>query len=122
MIESSLFNVLSTSAEVTALASMRVYPLVLPENSPLPAITYHVVASTNNATMLNRGMQRARVQIDCWGSSYSDAVNLRAACISALGGHSDSDFQSQLLQMLDFYEREALQYRACAEFNCWAAV
>ena len=124
MIESALFTVLSTSAAVSALAGTRVYPAVLPKDPTLPAVVYRFVGGANQPTMNTRGRQRSRLQIDCFGETYNDAISLRKAVVQTLGGYSSATFQSQILDATadDGFDQDLLQYLAIAEAYVWFSV
>jgi hypothetical protein len=121
MIESSLFDVLSTAAAITSLVGTRVYPVVLPTDPTLPALVYLFVGGTGQPSFSTRGMQKARVEINCWGTSYSSAVTLREAVIQTLAGYSDENFEAMYMQSIDFFDHDLLQYRATAEFYIFYA-
>ena len=116
MIEQDLYTALSTATAITALSGTNIFPLVLPTDPTLPAITYQFVGGRGAATMSNRGTQRSRVQIDCWGTTYLQAVTLRNAVIDTLAGYTAPTFTSQLLQTIDDFDHELLQYTAKVEF------
>lgn len=121
MIEQGIYSLLRNDAGVAALAGTRVFPVLLPESPTLPALTYQVVGGSSDQTFETSGYQRLRVQLDCWGESYADAVTLRAAVSKAVDGYqgplSDGTFllDAQTLQTADFFEQEARQYRAMLE-------
>lgn len=121
MIETDLFAALSTATAITALASTRVYPVVLPTDPTLPAMTYMFIGGSGQPSFDTRGMQKARVEINCWGNTYSDAVTLREAVILTLAGYSDENFSAMYMQSTDFFDHELLQYRAMAEFYVFYA-
>lgn len=121
MIESSLFGALSTAAAISSLVGTRVYPVVLPTDPTLPALVYLFVGGMGQPSFSTRGMQKARVEINCWGSSYSSAATLREAVIQTLAGYSDGNFDSMYIQSTDFFDHDLLQFRAMAEFYIFYA-
>jgi hypothetical protein len=116
IIEQNLFTLLSTVAQITALCGTRIYPAVLPEKAILPAIHYLFVGGSSKATNDTYGVQEYRVEINCWGNSYSDAVTLRNAVRSAIDQYDQNGIFVRFMQPTDFFDHEALQYRAMAEF------
>lgn len=86
MIEAGLFQLLSTATAITAICQTRIYPVVLPTGPKYPAMTYQVIVAPQSQTMNTAGMQHWRLQFDCWGDTYGDAVSLRAALIKTLNG------------------------------------
>lgn len=122
MIEAGLFSLLSNTPAIAALVGTRIYPVVLPTAPTLPALSYQIVGAMSKPTLNNSGFQRFRMQFDCWGQDYSDAVTLREALVKALNGYqgllSDGTMlqNAQFIQPIDFFEHEALQYRCAVEF------
>jgi hypothetical protein len=127
MIELAFKAVLSSSPAIAALCGKRIYPLLLPTNSPMPAIDYSFVGGSATATLTTTGVQKYRVEVNCWGDTYTDAVTLRAAVVLALNGYTDfefdgSDISIQLIQPRDFFDHDLLQYRAMVEFYVFATL
>jgi Protein of unknown function (DUF3168) len=123
MIESAIYSVLSSADAVTTLAGTRIYPGVLPKNPTLPAVVYKFITSQGNPTMSTRGMTRARLQLESFGETFSDAVNLRAAIVQTLAGYTSAAFTAQVFNPIGndgFYE-DLLQYVALAEAYLWFA-
>lgn len=114
--ETELFTALSSAATVTALCGTRIYPLVLPKDPTLPAIDYKFVGGSNTPTFDSMGAQRYRVEVNCWGDTYLDAVTLRNAVIKALSGYNSGSMSISFLMPQDFFDDDLLQYRALAEF------
>jgi hypothetical protein len=126
---SGLYSLLSTAAALEALVGTRVYPLLLPDTPTLPAITLQVVGSqVVNAAFSARGIMKYRIQADCWGATYASASAVRDALVTVLDGFvgplSDGTTvqSAQLLQHLDIFEEDALQYRLSSEYYLWAAL
>jgi hypothetical protein len=121
MVETAIFTVLSTSSAVSALAGTRVYPAVLPKDPTLPAVVYKFVGGSNQPTMDTPGKQRARLQLDCFGETYSDAITLRKAVVQTLAGYRSAAFQSQVLNATadDGFDQDLLQYVAIADAVIW---
>lgn len=122
MIESQFFSVLSSASGVTALVGSRIYPVILPTDVTLPAIDYTFVGGSSHPTLTTTGTQKYRLEVNCWGKTYSDAVTLRAAVISALNGYLDGNMSIQLLMPQDFFDHELLQFRAMVEFYIYATL
>ncbi len=116
MIELDFATVLSAPAAITAICGTRIYPLVLPTDPILPAIDYSFVGGSATSTFDTTGSKKYRVEVNCWGDTYSDAVTLRAAVTAALNGYLDANLKILLIQPRDFFDRELEQYRAMVEF------
>lgn len=118
-----LFSALTADAGIAALIGTRVYPVMLPENPTLPALIYKFVGGRSTPTLTTSGMQRSRLEIDCYGATYDDASALRSAVIAALNGLQGQLADGTYLQNadllnpgLDFFEDEPRQYRCMVEF------
>jgi hypothetical protein len=121
MVETAIFNVLSSSAAVTTLAGTRIYPAVLPKDPTLPAVVYRFITSTAQPTMDTAGRSRSRLQLECLGETYADAVTLRKAVVQTLAGYRSAEFQSQVFNPTadDGFDQDLLQYVAIAEAYLW---
>ena len=116
MIEQAFYTILSTSTAITALVASRIYPIVISENSHLPAIDYSFVGGSASPTLTTTGTQKYRLEVNCWGSTYADAVTLRNAVIGTLNGYLSPTMSIQFLMPRDLFDDTLLQYRAIAEF------
>jgi len=120
--ETGLYSLLSTSASLVALQAARVFPVVVPEDEPMPCTTYHVVGGSQTPIFGTSGMQRRRVQLDFRGNSYLAANNLRNATIAVLNGFNGpmpNGFliaDCWLIQPIDYFDNDARQFRCSAEF------
>lgn len=86
-IEARLYAQLTTHAGLAALIADRAYPVQLPQDVALPAVTYLRVS---DAPLLHRSggaptYNRARFQVDAWATSYDGALALRKQIRAAMG-------------------------------------
>lgn len=85
MVEEAIIAKLLASAGVLALVSSRVFPVSRPQGSALPAVT---IQRIDGAPILsdegNSELENVRLQIDCWGSKYTDAKKAARAVIAEL--------------------------------------
>jgi hypothetical protein len=115
MVEHVLDSLLASSTAITAITP-RIYPLVLPNEAVLPAVEYLFVGASSKPTFSTRGITTYRVEINCWGNSYADAVALRDAVKNTLSGYTDGVTTIQFLSQMDLFDEQLLQYRAVCEF------
>jgi hypothetical protein len=128
MEEGIITKLLATSG-VTALVSDRVHPGRRPQASALPAID---IASISGAPVYTNdgesGLERARVEINCWGSTYTSAKTVARAVKAALsaffGEAGGINFQYILLDTeRDMNETGSNQaeylYRTSLDFIVW---
>jgi hypothetical protein len=118
-----LFQLLSTEPTISALVADRVYPVVLPTEPTLPCITYQIVGGSSEPTLTDTGLQKVRLQIDCWGLAYPDADAVRAAVVKFLANKaattlSDGTYLQGVtyISPLDFYASGDELFRLGAEF------
>lgn len=125
MIESNLVDLLRADATVTSIAADRIYPVLLPDESTLPAITYQVIATTPLYALDERiNLTRYRIQIDAWAKwpSYAQAKSLAEAIRVVLDGYSgprpDGSRIDSIIQVgaTDLFEPSGLIHRVMAEY------
>lgn len=94
---------------------------VHPQGTPLPALVLNVISDGDNSLHMQGtgGLWRGRVQIDCYGMVYADALKLSKAVITLLHGHRAGDFRLiQLDNRRDHHETGAADrpYRIGLDF------
>jgi hypothetical protein len=81
MIQSQIYEALSSSADVTAIASSRIYPVRLPRAAVLPAVVYQIpTISPINSLSGDSGIDNCAVNFVCWAEEYAVAHEL-AYCV-----------------------------------------
>ena len=69
----------------------RIYPLRLPLEVVLPAMTYQMISDPKNYTQSGQDkLCEPRYQFNSWGANYADAKTLAEAFITAIGGYKGS--------------------------------
>ena len=91
MPETRLTARLKAAAGVTALVGTKTFPVMAPDKTELPYITYQTISdqSINHATGATEG-NRDRIQVDCWGATYAAAKALAEAVKEALKNWTDT--------------------------------
>lgn len=120
MLEESICTQLLGSTAVTALASTRIYPIFLPQNTLYPAQTYQRVGTMpiNNITGYSY-LENARIQIDSWATSYSGVKALARVTLKAMD--ASTSFKAVLEMEMDTYEPEVELFRVMQDYSCWQA-
>ena len=72
-IEQCISHYLEASTGIHDLIADRIYPVKMPQNPTLPALTYRVISGMEHH---NIDVAYPRFQFNCWGESYSDAKAL----------------------------------------------
>jgi hypothetical protein len=123
MIEAGLFALFSQDAGVSAIVADRIYPILLPTGAIMPAITWQIVAGQTTPGLTTRGMQRWRLQVDCWSkASYLEAASIRSAVIQLLNLRNaqlvDGTYlqAAVFIQPIDFFSGGDELFRCGAEF------
>jgi hypothetical protein len=131
MIESALFTLLSTNQAITSQLGTRpagdtgVYPVTIPEDPTLPAVSYQIISSTDTPTLDDPlGLTKTRVQIECWGETYGAAVQLRHVVTTAIAGYRGSVNGTAIQNILrvtngDVFADIPRQYTAKVDFYLW---
>lgn len=122
MIQTGIFSLLTGISAISGLVGTRVYPVTLPENPTLPALSYQIAGGSSLPTFETSGMQRLRVQFEARGATYDDAANLRAVLIAELNGMqaalSDGTTlqNAELIESIDYFDQDPRQFRCGVEF------
>lgn len=127
MLESALYQYLSTHPDLAAIVGNRIYPGRLPDNPVLPAIVYARVA-TSRGVAHDGPLETAdaRFQFDAWGSSYSSvkaaADRLRRALLGFVGtmGPIRAAIPRQETET-DLFEPDTGLYRVSVDYRIWHA-
>ncbi|SNT43578.1 Protein of unknown function [[Luteovulum] sphaeroides subsp. megalophilum] len=97
--EEDLRALLLGAPAITALAGTRINFGRHPQGDPLPALVLTTVSDREGLTLDGPdGLQRARVQIDCYAASYGEAKRLSRAVRDLLHGHAGGGFRALILE------------------------
>lgn len=116
---------LLADASILATVGQRIYPIRLPQNPTLPAITYLKVSGLRHyKTNGPQNLSRPRVQIDCWATTYAAALSLAEDVRQALEGYSGAmgtkTVQGTFFENeQEFFEDEPLYYRHSRDYFVW---
>lgn len=98
---------------VAALIGTRCYPVTLPQGATLPALTYAVISGVGESdTQSGPGVQRRRIQFDCWAATYGEACSLADALTAGASAKANVlGLVSFLDNTVDQYEPETQRWR-----------
>jgi hypothetical protein len=123
MIQAGIYSLLTADPGVSTIVGTRVFPPPLTEQTEMPCVLYSFVGGSSTATFATAGMQRLRMQLDCWAADYDAAAALREAVVRALNGYqgqlSDGTFLSNAFMVnpgIDFFEDDSREVRCMVEF------
>jgi hypothetical protein len=123
----NLYTLLTSLPAVTALAGQNIFPMVIPDQSSYPALTYQVIARVAEPTLNTGGLVKLRAQFESFAGDYATADTLRNAVISSISGFTgqvgDTFVQRAIiLSQYDYYEDEIQIYRLVTEAYLFFAV
>lgn len=88
--EADIIALMLASVPLTALVSGRIWPVSRPQNSALPGVTVtRISGAPSYADDGETGLLDARIQIDCWGSSYATVAAVADAVTAHLSAMAD---------------------------------
>lgn len=118
VLETKIYTVLSGNVTVAAAVSSRIYPLLMPQNAALPAITYQRINSDPANTLEGfSNLENAHIVVNAWGTRY-DVVKELAEDIHAAMNGADT-FKALMVNDLDGYDPDAGLYVVSQDFSCW---
>lgn len=81
----AVYTVLSGSTAVTALVSTRIYPVLAPQDTTLPYVTYQRGSLTPYQSMTeSAGLLDALITVSCWGETWPSVSSVADAVRTAL--------------------------------------
>ena len=87
LIEEAVVMQMLTSSTVSALINQRLYPLVIPQDAPLPAVAYQKIDSPKTSSHGGRSdLARSRFQFTAAADTYSEVKALAGAIVDCWWG------------------------------------
>lgn len=123
MIEDGIVALLRADATVTGLIGNRIYPVIVPEPTVYPCLSYQVVSASPEATLDSSDRGSKRVQVDAWGTSYADCKRVLLAVRKVLhlfrGPLPDGTRALVIRHVLelDEFESDGRVYRSLADYQ-----
>ena len=116
--EKKIYTLLSGNATVNGLVNTRIYPVVMPQDVNLPAISYHETANTPvNHLGGKSGLENPHVAINSWATAYDEANAVSQAVNSAMDGVRT--FRAVMINQLDVYDPELNIFAKAQIYSCW---
>jgi len=116
MLENKIYQHLSTVSGVSTHIAARIYPLKLPQNPTIPAITYQRIDTRRFYTLNgdNGAGEIPRMQIDIWSTSYEQGRSIATAIKTAMD--SATAFLTSDYNQTDLYEPDLQLYRIQCDY------
>jgi hypothetical protein len=118
MIEALIYTVLANNADVKSRVNTRIYPVVMPQDVTLPAVSYQRI-SANPINYLGgyTGLKNADIVINAWGKSYDELKTLASKIHTAM--NAATTFKCVLTNELDGFDPEIQLYVISQDYSCW---
>ena len=131
-IETALYSELSTTAEVTAVVSTRIFPQVAPLTVPYPFIVYSVINSIPEHHMGGASaLTNVSLQLDVWAETVGELITIAEVLRNDLDGFR-GDMGTENLDILSCFMdtrttfeepdprgRKAPVFRSSLDFTIW---
>ena len=85
--EKVVYDLLTGSEAVTALVGLKIYPGLIPQNTPMPAVSYELISSVDIAPINAQAggvILRSRVQVSVLARTYAEVKTIQEAIRRAL--------------------------------------
>jgi hypothetical protein len=116
-LESKLYTLLSGDAGVHSQAADRIYPLVAPQDAPLPLVVYTRISSGREYSLAGySNLENPRMQIDCYGTTYTETKALAEAVTTAL--RAATTFGTAQDDPRESFEEDET-FRISIDFSIW---
>ncbi len=118
ILETRIYLVLTSDATIKNRINTRVYPVVMPQDVTLPALSYQRVSSApENIFEGFTGLENADVVINSWARNYDEAKILSAEVHAAMD--AARLFRCVLTNELDGYDSDISLYVVSQNYSCW---
>ncbi|AKP75036.2 hypothetical protein Psal006b_03610 (plasmid) [Piscirickettsia salmonis] len=116
MIEDIYFALLGTGWPV--------FPMVLPKNQILPAVTYQVIGGDRRYSLdAQAHLQKKTIQISCIAKTYQECKLMQDNITEQLNGYHNENIQLITFESeLDQYEQDTKTYRTNLTFHLTGVV
>lgn len=112
--ETATYTALSTHVGLVALVGTRIYPIMLPQDCALPAVTYQPVDDIPQ--QLHGTKSQTRMQVDVWATSYGGAATVAAQVVLAMATIKQG---SALGKPIPLRDDETGEYRRTMDYHLW---
>jgi hypothetical protein len=123
--EELLYAYIQSIPAITDIIGTRMYPVIRPQTTQLPALSYQRVAETRvdplTAGAPGAALTDVRMQIDHWAASYATVKDLAVQVRQAMNGHNQASGLRAMsyLTAHDEYDDESRTYRVSADYSIW---
>ena len=91
-------NAVANDTDLTTLIAGRIYPVVLPPDPDLPAVTYGLVSQPTSVTQEGVQYRSPRWRFRIWSLVYADLIPIATALAAIFGDQSRTPFPSSRIE------------------------
>ncbi len=118
MVETEIYTLLTGNSTLAAKVNTRIYPLVMPQDPALPAVTYQRISGNKFNTLSGySGLENPHIVINSWGRTYDEVKGVAEDIHAAM--EKATAFKSILINDLDGYDPDINLYVISQDFSCW---
>lgn len=114
---------LQADPAIVAIVADRIHPVIVPEGSSLPVVTYQHVFGAPQVSLsgFTSGLTRYLVQVDCWALTFEAVAALALAVRDRIAADGASTFGMNITEypLADDYEPDTKRYRRAISVACW---
>jgi len=115
----AIYNILTNVTAVTDIVGTKIYPEIAPQNESQPYIVYSVVSNSPTDTKEENGnVDEASIEVYCFNTKYSTAIDLGVAVRAALE-RKNGTFGGVKIQSIN-YTNEQMDVNP--ERSIWVAI
>jgi len=115
----AIYNILTNVTAVTDIVGTKIYPEIAPQNESQPYIVYSVVSNSPTDTKEENGnVDEATIEVYCFNTKYSTAIDLGVAVRAALE-RKNGTFGGVKIQSIN-YTNEQMDVNP--ERSIWVAI
>ena len=108
-----------TLVTVISGAGLPAYPLSVPEGGSYPCVVYQYISGRQIRSHAGGELERARLQLSCWGLSFETAQSTAETVKAALDLNQDDYLLATRENELDLKEVEPGYYRIVLDYFIW---
>ena len=117
--EKSLVATLKANTALTALVGTKIFPLIVPQGTALPCISYQRISGMPANTLSGHsGLEEIDLQIDVWAKTYAEAKTIAKAVRAAMPA-SGTPFSAHLRMDEDLPGDDGSYFRVSMEYVVW---
>jgi hypothetical protein len=123
MLTEGLLALMNSCTPLTNIVGNRIYPVVLPKNYTVPAITFYVVTNKTDVALDYTFASTDQIEINVWANNYHDASYGQQALHTLLDMYHGTLPDGTVVLFTsshdnpDFFEKDSLLYRCSTTFS-----